>query len=181
MKAISTIRRFQKENKGVTMAELLVVIAILCIAVGITGLSISLVNSRDSEKCARIIEELLEEARRDGMTMPGNFTLKLDTQNHKVEIICLKDDGTRETVTSKTLPSQVAVSLEAAGTGMDISADTSLEVKFNKGNGRVKSVESGGRLVDGTLLSIHCDSDKRRVTVVLVWATGKHYLNYEGR
>lgn len=177
MKAISTIRRFRKENKGVTMAELLVVIAILCIAVGITGLSISLVNSRDSEKCARIIEELLEEARRDGMTMPGNFTLKLDTQNHKVEII----DDTGRTAASKTLPSQVAVSLEAAGTGMDISADTSLEVKFNKGNGRVKSVESGGRLVDGTLLSIHCDSDKRRVTVVLVWATGKHYLNYEGR
>lgn len=174
---MSGIRRFRKENKGVTMAELLVVIAILCIAVGITGLSISLVNSRDSEKCARIIEELLEEARRDGMTMQGNFTLKLDTQNHKVEII----DDTGRTAASKTLPSQVAVSLEAAGTGMDISADTSLEVKFNKGNGRVESVESGGRLVDGTLLSIHCDSDKRRVTVVLVRATGKHYLNYEGR
>lgn len=177
MKVIKSIRSFGQENKGVTLVELLVVIAILGLTIGITGLSITLVYSRDPEKCAKAIAESLEEARRSAMTMKGTFILKIDTQTGRVEIL----SSERGSMEMKKLPERVSILLETTGGSVDISTDTSLEVEFDKGTGRVKSVKTASGVVDGTMLSIHCDNDTRRVTVVLVRATGKHYLEYKGK
>lgn len=156
------------------MMELLVVIAILCLAAGISGLSMALAFSRDAEKCARTIEESIEETRRSGMTMKGIFTFRLDTVSRKMEIV----SSEKGQIMTAALPARVTVTLEAVG-GTAVGTGNPLEIEFNKANGRVKSIKCAGLAVDGTMFYIHCDSGGRRVTVVLVRETGKHYLDYE--
>ena len=163
----------EKLNSGMTLIEILVVVAILSIMVGVAGVSISLLSSRDAESCAKDINTTLEAARMRTLSQEGNHNFVMDTANGECEIT---PDGDGEDV-----PSRVAVSFSSEGT-YDLSAHTVIEIAFDKSTGRVSRVTADSVPIDinnVNLIRIHAVSDNgKRATVMLVTATGKHYVEY---
>lgn len=163
-------------HAGISLVELLLVIAIISIAVGMTGIGISLVFSRDSEKCAKTIEGALATAKMSSMAQKGIFTMKIDAPGHSVEV----HSSESGIILEEALQSRVTVSFEVIGGTADLSGAEDLSVIFDKSTGKVKAVSSGGSSVDGTVFKIHCENESgKRASTVLVAATGKYYVEYE--
>lgn len=162
----------KNKNLGMTLVEILVVVAILAIMVGEAGIGISLLYSRDSEKCAKTINTMLETTRMSSLARAEKFNLVLDSENNECRI---------ETDEEKAeLPSKVTLSFSAEG--CDLSGCKVLEVEFDKSTGRVKSVVADSvsqDLKSLSLIRIHAVSQNgKKASVVLVISTGKHYVEY---
>lgn len=163
-------------HAGMSLVELLLVIAIISIAVGISGIGISLVFSRDCEKCAKTIDGELATAKMNAMAQKGTFIMTIDALGHSVEV----NSSERGTILKETVQSRVTVSFEAIGGTTDLSSAEEISIEFDKSTGKVKTVSSGGATADGTIFKIHCVNDNgKKATTVLVVATGKHYVEYE--
>lgn len=174
---IQQYNKSRLNHAGITLIELLLVIAILSIAVGIASVSISLVFSRDSEGCAKTIDGALGTTRMNSMAQEGVLTMTIDTTARMVTV----DSTIKGRLLEKTIPTRVSVSFEEKGGVVDLSSNTQLVVEFDKSTGKVKTITTdGGAAVDGTVCRIHCVSENgKTVTVILVKATGKHYVEYE--
>lgn len=173
MKPTRKAAKILQQNRGITLIEILVVVAILSIAVGMAGISISLLFSRDAESCAKSIDTMLETSRMRTMSREGVHSFVLDTASGECEIA---PDGDRE-----ELPSRVTVSLTSVGT-YDFSSNTVIEVDFDKSTGRVLALRADSvpvNIDDVSLIRMHAENqDGKRATVVLVVATGKHFVEY---
>jgi len=154
-------------DKGITLIEILVVVAILSIAVGGAGISISLVYSRDAEKCAKTINAALENTRMLSMSEKGNFTMEIDLENN---MLYIRNTEVAEAVQTEDLQSRVVISAPAD------PAATKVEVQFDKSTGKVVSMTPE---VDGILRITSENNSGKKATVVLVKRTGKHYVEYK--
>lgn len=177
VKLIKLIKNFQRRkisNDGFSLVELIIVIAILAIAVSIAGISISLAFSRDAEKCAKEIDAALENARMNSLSREGSYTLTIDNDSSELMLVS-SVDGT----STSSLQSGINIQFSLSG-GTDISAAKGITVEFDKSTGKVKSMmTTEGTSVVGSLLRIRCENSRgKRATVVLVRATGKHYIEY---
>lgn len=173
MKLTKAGRKIYKSNCGITLIEVLVVIAILSIAVGMAGVSISLLYSRDSERAAKTMNTMLEECRMNSLSREGDFTFQLDTEN--AECAILQDSKVEE------LPFRVTYSLESEGS-YDFSTNKVIQIEFDKSTGRVKRLNGDGTDVDIKNIQLikmnAVSASGKRAAVVLVVATGKHYVEY---
>lgn len=173
MKSISFCRKLYKEEKGMTLVEVLIVVAILSIAVGMAGIGISLLYSRDAESCAKNMNTMLETCRMNSLSKQGTYYFLLDTENR----ICRIEPS----VTSKDLPSRVDITLESEG-AYDLSGNKVIQIEFDKSTGKVKSLTADSIPVsigDVSVIRLHTvSSGGKQATVVLVMATGKHYVEY---
>lgn len=162
-----------KQNKGVTLVEVLIVIAILAIMTGAAGISISLLYSRNAEKCAKTVNTMLETARMNSLAKSGTYYFALDTEDHE----CRIEPG----VESKELPERVNITLESEGS-YDLSVNTEIEIEFDKSTGKVKALRADSVPVDiktVSVIRIHAvNTQGKMATVVLVTATGKHFVEY---
>lgn len=167
------------DNRGFSLTELLVVIAILSLAVGFAGSSISLLYSRDAQRCAQSIDEALEQARSSGMTKKGYYQMQLDLNKHTVSILfgATKTEG-KTAITTVKLPKRVALTVTAEGVALDSAADI-VTVEFDKATGKVKQIMAGAAPVGAATLVFQCESGSRQTAVTLVSATGRHLLTYE--
>lgn len=161
-----------KKNRGMTLVEVLVVVAILAIMVGGAGIGISLLYSRDSERCAKTINTMLETTRMSSLARAEKYTFILDSEDHICRI---------ETDAEKTdLPGRVTLSFSAEGS--DLSGCKVIEVEFDKATGKVKAVVADSVPQDMkslSLIRIHAVSQNgKKASVVLVTSTGKHYVEY---
>lgn len=165
-----------KNHKGVTLIEVLVVIAILAVAVGGAGISISLATSRNAEKCARDINDGLENSRMLSLSKEGNFTLTIDFAAH--EMTLHNEAPGTEADNVKKLQERVNISLQSDTEDLDEAA--SIEVMFDKSSGKVKRILVDGSEYSGDLIKIHTENDdgNRMANVVLVRNTGKHYVDF---
>ena len=77
MRLTKTKKRVQKDNNGITLVEVLIVVAILSIAVGMAGVGVSLLYSRDSERGAKTINTMLEKCRMSSLSREGERILVL--------------------------------------------------------------------------------------------------------
>lgn len=176
--------RLRQENSGMSLVELLIIIAIMSITVGLSSLGLSLVFSRDAEKCANSIDSALETTRMSTMSQKGTFTLEIDTVNNRMSLTSSSAPGTELLSNSDAeFQSRVSVSLESTGGSVDISSKDKLSVTFDKSTGRVAKIYTDGDVsqnVDGTVIRIRCEnSNGKKATVVLVRSTGKHYVDYQ--
>lgn len=173
MKLTRIRNRIQKDNNGITLVEVLIVVAILSIAVGMAGISVSLLYSRDSEHAAKTINTMLEKCRMNSLSREGNFTFELDTEN--TECVIMPDSDTEE------LPARVTYSLESEG-GYDFSSNKVIEIAFDKSTGKVSGLKADGVSVDiknVNLIRMNAvNLSGKRASVVLIVATGKHYVEY---
>lgn len=173
MKLTRIRSRVQKDNDGVTLVEVLIVVAILSIAVGMAGVSVSLLYSRDSEHAAKTINTTLEKCRMNSLSREGDFTFELDTEQQ--ECVIMPDNDTED------LPARVTYSLESEG-GYDFSTNKVIEIEFDKSTGRVSGLKADGVGVDiknVNLIRMNAvNLSGKRASVVLVVATGKHYVEY---
>lgn len=173
MKQIRKAARGLQQNKGITLVELLVVIAILSIMVGAAGISISLLFSRDAESCAKTVDTMLETSRMRALSKEGKHTFMLDTEKKECSVLT---DGKTE-----ALPSRVTLSLSSVGT-YDFSSNTVLEVDFDKSTGRVLGLKADSVPIsvdDVNLIRMQAENQSgKKATVVLVVATGKHFIEY---
>ena len=173
MKLTRKAAKYLQQNKGMTLVEILVVVAILSIAVGMAGISISLLFSRDAESCAKSMDTMLEASRMRALSREGTHSFVLDTANRECSIT---PDGDLD-----ELPSRVDISLTSVGT-YDFSSNTVIEVDFDKSTGRVLALRADSvpiNVDDVSLIRMHAENqDGKRATVVLVVATGKHFVEY---
>jgi len=167
MRGLKEVKKIIAGNKGISLVELLVVIAIMSIAVGITGISISLAYSRDAEKCAKTINAALENTRMLSLSEKGEFTMELDMVNN---IVSIKNSLETQPVHEEELQKKVKLSL---------SGDTSLTlitIQFDKSTGKVIRMDGE----DNGILRITAENNSgKRASVVLVKGTGKHYVDYK--
>ncbi len=167
MRGLKEGKKIIAENKGISLVELLVVIAIMSIAVGITGISISLAYSRDAEKCAKTINAALENTRMLSLSEKGEFTMELDMVNN---IVSIRNSLETQPVHEEELQKKVKLSL---------SGDTSLTlitIQFDKSTGKVVRMDGE----ENGILRITAENNSgKRASVVLVKGTGKHYVDYK--
>lgn len=167
VKPINNLQKKITSNKGFSLVELIIVIAILAIAVGIAGISISLAFSRDAERCAKTIDAALENARMNALSREGDFTLTIDNKTNELNL-----------AGASTTKLQSGVTIKFSSSEGGISADK-LAVRFDKTTGRVSNVSANGTAVNASLFRIECESSRgKRATIILVRATGKHYIEY---
>lgn len=168
-----------EDNRGLSLTELLVVIAILSLAVGFAGSSISLLYSRDAQRCAKSIDEALEQARSSGMTKKGYYQMQLDLNQHTVSILfgATKTEE-KAAIATVELPKRVTLTVTAEGVTVDSAADI-VTVEFDKATGKVKQIMAGAAPIGATTVLFHCESGSKQTLVTLVCATGRHLLTYQ--
>lgn len=173
MKLTKLWSRIQKQNDGMSLVEILIVVAILSVVVGMSGISISLLYSRDAERAAKSMNTMLEQSRMYCMSREGDFTFGMDTENSECSIL---PDGSVE-----ELPTRVTYTLASEGS-YDISTNKRVEISFDKSTGRVDGISVDGTALnvkDVSLIEMQAENTGgKRATVVLVVATGKHYVEY---
>ena len=173
MRLTKTKKRVQKDNHGITLVEALIVVAILSIAVGMAGVGVSLLYSRDSERGAKTINTMLEKCRMSSLSREGDFSFELDTEN--AECVIFPDSDAED------LPARVTYSLESEG-GYDFSGNKVIEIEFDKSTGKVSGLTADGvsiNVKNVNLIRMNAvNLSGKRATVVLVVATGKHYVEY---
>lgn len=171
----SNCRNMQKSNSGITLIEILVVIAILAVTVGIAGVSISLMYSRDAEKCAKNINNALESARMRSMSKEGSSSFWIDISE------AVWSFGIEPSVEKKELPGRIDVAFASEGS-YDLSSCKKLTIEFDKATGKVTALKAEDIPVDvrdiGVIKIRVTNSDGKTATVLLVTATGKHYVEY---
>lgn len=174
---MQTIRHNQK---GMTLAEILIVIALMAVGISMAGVGFSLMYSRDAEVCARHIDDGLSNLRIASMGKSGTWEMELRTDDSGNILYVRKDGNVEETVNLQT---RVSITYDI---GDKLNQTGSLTVGFDKANGKVKRMEfvsSSGTVTTDIpgYLTIHTVSNNgnRRAQVVLVTATGKHYIEYK--
>lgn len=173
MKYRGLFARVHKQNKGVTLVEILIVVAILAIMTGAAGIGISLLYSKDAESCAKTINTMLESARMTSLAKNGTYFFSLDTESRECEV----EPGVKK----EELPSRVTLTLSSEGS-YDFSANKKIEIEFDKSTGKVKRLSADAADVDiktVNVIRMHAESSNgKKATVVLVTATGKHFIEY---
>ena len=161
MRLTKTKKRVQKDNNGITLVEVLIVVAILSIAVGMAGVG------------AKTINTMLEKCRMSSLSREGDFSFELDTEN--AECVIFPDSDAED------LPARVTYSLESEG-GYDFSGNKVIEIEFDKSTGKVSGLTADGvsiNVKNVNLIRMNAvNLSGKRATVVLVVATGKHYVEY---
>lgn len=173
-----------------SLIELLVVMVILGIAIGMLGLGISLIFSRDAERCAKLIDMGLEKVRMSSLSKEGKHTLTIDSNTSQLTYI-RKGAGADSTAlpqefkNTENLPAQTDITFWDKEGALGV---TGLVIKFDKEAGKVIRVsdqkgaavtESKGSGKPVNMVQIQCKNRNGKVaTVVLIINTGKHYVKY---
>lgn len=165
----------KKDGRGITLVELLVVIAILSISAGAASIGISLVYSRDAEKCAKSINSSLETARMYALSRTGSYTAGLDMRNNILRIESSVDGVVTE------IDLQKRVEIKAVGDGsIAIPEDALVKIQFDKSTGGVKEIRANETILDNRILEIRINgrNASKKAAVILIRSTGKHYVQY---
>lgn len=197
LECLTRSRRAGYDNGGYSLVELIVIISIMAIAVGIMGLSVSVMFAKDGERAAKLIDDKLSEVRLASMSKPGLYVMKIDTvRSGKENTITI----TRTTDT--TLPSDLALPADETTT-FKIDKDAyilfgpqdsewkdpkateakygTIEIMFDKANGSVKSITTsyGVTFNPEKIYEFRCYSARRTSsmkTIELMPVTGRHYI-----
>lgn len=174
------IRTIRHNQKGMSLMEVLIVLALMAIAISMTGVGISLMYSRDAEVCARKIDDGLSNLRLTSMGKSGSWEMEIVSDSSGNTLYIKKDGAIEETVDLQT---GVSITYDAGST---LNQAGNLKLAFHKANGKVSSMElttaSGTTVTDiPGYITIHVASNKgnKKAQVVLVTATGKHYIEYK--
>lgn len=168
----------KSKNQGFSLIEVIVVLAIVSIVIGISAVSISLANSRNAEKCAKLIDSALESARMSSMAQAGSFLFLLDGSTN-----CLTIDSSVSGVTEEIqLPARVNVEIAVDGNSF-CEVGTELCVEFDKSGGGIDTLVLDGSTIASedyhtVTITAANDSGNRKVRILLVHRTGKHYVEF---
>lgn len=166
-----------KKNAGLSLIEVIVVIAIMAVMIGMTGIGISLMFSRDAEKCATAIEGGLDKARTYSMSKPGTWYIEVkeESTDGNVYMTIWRDD------TPNDGDNYEIYEQENLGSRATLASGT-VKIWFNSASGSVNKVEENGFLVDLSAVAItkikleNSGNSSRSKTVNLVHVTGRHFL-----
>ncbi len=167
----------KRDHSGFTLVEVLLVVFILSITVTLVSVSISLIYSRDAEKCVKIINSALETTRMSSLAQEGEFYLVIDPSNHLMTL----ESSVTGVISEEKLPERVDLSVTAKGS-TSISG-SEVKIEFDKATGKVKKVTIDGLLLntsDYNTVKINAETvaTGKKASVMLIKMTGKHYLLY---
>lgn len=171
--------RDKSNNAGYTLVELMVVIAIMAVLLGIAGLSVSLLFSKDAAQTASTIDNELTEARMLSMSRPGAYKYILHTGSNSIDIIKYDDDimyANSKTVQTIELRSNVTITVEQDGGSLGTD---DISFLFDKANGSVKFVNDSAP-VSSSAIFINVKANRgtqKESLVTLIPTTGRHYMN----
>lgn len=162
-----------EDCRGITLVEILLSIAILAILTSVSAYGISLLNSRDSEKCARTIEGKLGSLQSLSRAKEGEWYMEVSKNAGNNELrIYRTAGGVTELQETIGLQNQVNMVFEADGITY---AHDMVKIAFDKSSGKVK--EAAGRPPCAVLkIKISNKRGSKKADVILISATGKHYV-----
>ena len=132
----------RKKNQGFTLLELLVVVAIMAVALGITGMSLSVIQQSRSKGCAQEMKSSLEMVRTSAMAKGGgSVTIYKDTTTG--EIMMQTNDGESRKIGGSSLT--VTYGFKGDSTEYTLGsapADKPLKVSFSASSGSISDSNS---------------------------------------
>lgn len=163
----------KRRNAGYSLVEVIVVIAILGIMTGVVTISMSVLNSKDSEECATMIDSQLSMLRTYSMSKSDDWRMEIeqDSSTGMNQLTVYRNNGSSDTVyESMDLSKKVTI------------AALPIVITFDKANGSVKSVSKAGTAVnlaanEVTTIQITNNHGTKRADINLVTATGRHYVD----
>lgn len=174
-------KRCKINNKGLSLVELLVVIAIMAVVAGATTINVSIVNSKDIEQAAKIIEQELALLKMTTKVKEGIHYAVIDNRPDSRTITLSREeaDGTIVELSQEELPQRVALSLDG-----DPPFEF-LKITYNKSDGTISHVTPYGAGGIGTenpanpITIIQCnDASGKSADVTIIKATGKQFIAY---
>ena len=203
MKAPHSYARY-KDTKGYTLVELIIVISIMTTMIGLIGLGISVMFSRDAERVARTIDDQIAEVRTAAMSKPGSYSIIINTaatgsgnyievENTALELVKPTVSPASPTPTPEPpSPTKTRIDLDKdayivfgkQGSLPASAVDGSIFITFDKANGSVKKIVG----TDGTtyenadlnyVFEISCTAVRntsKNKKVLLMPVTGRHYI-----
>ncbi|MBQ8592412.1 MAG: prepilin-type N-terminal cleavage/methylation domain-containing protein [Lachnospiraceae bacterium] len=174
------MQTLSRNQKGMTFIEMMIVIAIVAIVVSMTGIGISFAYSKDAQVCARSIDEQLSNLRMLSMGKQGTWELEIQSNSSENMIYVMQDGAILETV---CLPRKVELSYDI---GDGVLQRGNMKLAFHKSEGSIGKLEfvteSGSVIttIPGYItIYVKSDNAQKEAKVILVTATGKHYVEYE--
>ena len=175
------VKKAFNDHRGVSLVEILVVVAIIAIAGGLVTFGISFASSRNAEKCAKIIDSQLSSFITMSMSKSGTWTMTIDNATNQIEVVYTSGD--LETV---IMQEKVAITYEAGS--IDFTGCTRITIVVDRASGKVKQLirEDGistytfqdDELPAVITIKVINSSGSKKADIVLVTATGKHYISY---
>lgn len=175
------VKKVLNDHRGVSLVEILVVVAIIAIAGGLVVFGISFASSRNTEKCAKIIDSQLSSFITLSMSKSGTWTMTIDNAVNEIEV-----ESTSGDLETTTMQEKVTISYEAAG--IDFTGCTRIAIVVDRASGKVKQLIredgigaytfQGDELPAVITIKVVNSSGSKKADVVLVTATGKHYISY---
>ena len=193
MTSLSGNLKNRNHNGGYSLMELVVVISIMVIAVGIAGLSVSVMFAKDAERWAKAIDDQLSEVRMAAMSKPGVYILKLNTvstgEGNTIEIKRTSDPTLPATFAVADETRQIKVKERAyimIGEEGAVPADPAdgtygtIEIWFNKANGSVSQISINGTPADLTkayeIKCIAVRNKSKEKSIKIMPVTGRHFI-----
>lgn len=176
-------KRSAMNNKGFSLIELIVVIAIMTIVTGTVTIGISVMFSKDAERCATRLNDAIYTTRMENMSKIGDFVLTVTTDDGTSDGKCIAiidkagvsqtiyldgDSGKRTTINP----------IFTNESGVETSLTLPVNIKFHKAKGNVVSITAGGTEYTDPVgiltFNISALRGNKESKVQLITTTGKH-------
>lgn len=159
----------KNKNAGFSLVEIIVVLAIMAVLVGMSATGISLLFSRDAEKCALEIESGLEKLRTYTMSKKGNWHMEIKKESSDYIMTIYRDEGSG------------AAPYEQVNLGSKVNLNPAgIKIEYSRVTGGVAKVDTTGTgwSAPGSTVLIRVDSvhNGRSKTVSIVTLTGRHFI-----
>lgn len=148
------VKRYKTDNLGFSLVELIIVVAIMSLFLGVAGYGLSLSSGKPAEECARKLAACIQHGRTTTMGKYRNvITISKESGSERTVVredvtIKIEDDGTVQTsARSATVGSKgvkVEYSTDEGGSFAELTAGSSIELRFDSGSGALKKTASGG-------------------------------------
>ncbi|MCM1307655.1 MAG: prepilin-type N-terminal cleavage/methylation domain-containing protein [Butyrivibrio sp.] len=180
-------KKHRQNNKGFSIVELIVVVAIMSVMIGAISITYTVVKRTNVTKAARTIDDLLTTCREKAMTNSAK-EWKVVIDDHTAKIIKVDSEGNEIEIESAELPSNIEVYVSEVSVSEDdevkagayYAKDKPISISFKLLSGEVSSVYAEETIIKGesTNCGIVCEyKNKKRSTITLYYATGKHTID----
>ena len=143
------MKRFVRDNSGISLIELVIVITIMTVLIGAIGLGVGLVSTKPATQCAKKLQMAIQKTRTDTMgKRDGKLIVKLESDGSVSMTEILNAGLSSERIDGPVTVGKKGVSVKAGGNAL---TETGFTIEFTRSEGKLRACSTHySSLTEGT-------------------------------